>query len=149
MSTTLSTNNQVVTRFRGGADELAAVTGSTPYDADKVDAARDQAYGLIVSYIGTRFDLGHLADHPAVAALLRECELDGVEYFLWSAARSAAPERVVKKWEATVAWLRDVATGKATLPSDGTMPATDQAGTVAEVSGPGRVFTRDDMEGLI
>ena len=59
------------------------------------------------------------------------------------------PDDVAENHKAVMAWLVDIATGKADLPAvDAAVPAPATGGPVAEAHGNDRVFTREDMRGL-
>lgn len=144
---TYSTDADVERRM--GTDVLAAVTKVTPYDATEVEQARTAAYGKINGKIGVRYQAPiDLAAYPELADLLRDLELDLVEWSLWSNVRSDIPPRVQKKRDAAWEMLTDIAAGRQVLPSVGELPPTTQVDSQAKVVGPERVCTRDDMSGM-
>jgi len=146
---TFATNSDVETRIKGGTDALEAVTESTPYSADKVTAAREKAHGLILGKVGVRYAIpGDLSGYPALQTLLREFELDLVEFELWTGAQTEVPKATTRKRGYTWKYLCEVADGTATLPAAPELPATDQVDNQGTVVGPERVMTRDDLDGV-
>lgn len=146
---TFSSNADVEARIPGGVEALEALTDSVPYSAEQVNMAREKACGCIRALIGNRYQIpADLSGLPDLAGLLRAMELDLVEFELWAGRREDVPARVQKKRDQTWELLVAVSRGQAALPVPAELPPTAAAGTQGRVVGPGRVFTRDGLEGV-
>lgn len=137
---TYATQQNLVDRF--GSEELLALAdrdGDDAVDTAVVDAALADADALIDSYIGRRYTLP-LASTPArlvtVAATIARYEL----------AADRPTEQMRQDYDDAVAWLRDVAAGRAELQIEGDEP-TGEAVTI-KTSGPERVFSRTTLRGF-
>jgi hypothetical protein len=147
--TTFSTNTELVTRISGGTATLESLTDATPYDAAKVDAARQKAYGMIVGWIAARGTIpADTSAYPGLTALLREFELDLVEFELWGGVREDIPARVKERRKQTWDFLVAVSKGDAQLAGLGDLPAPEMGGTQGQVVGPERVMTRESLGGV-
>ena len=146
---TFATNSDVETRIKGGTNTLEAVTESTPYSAAKVTAAREKASGMIRGVVGVKYAIpDDLSADPRLQAMLREFELDLVEFELWSGAQTEIPKAVMVKRKKTWEYLQGVADGSITLPAVPELPETDQVDGQGDVVGPERRMTRDDLDGV-
>jgi len=142
MADTYSTTGDVEQRMT--AATLAALTQQTPYDADAVDRRRSQAYALIRGHLAAKFDLS--VDLPTETTdLLRETEIDLVEYSLWGGRREDRPKRVQKQRDDAMKMLDEIRAGTLIL-AGLTSASTRQQN--AQVVGPKRKFTRESMEGM-
>ena len=103
-----------------------------------VENAIDKAAAEINSYLGVRYPLP-LAAAPAQ---LRNLAVDMALYHLYS-RRSIMPPVRRQKYEAAVAFLKQVAAGQAIVYGAGD-PAGDNR-QVEEFSGASRVFDREDL----
>jgi phage gp36-like protein len=133
-----ATLQDLIDRF--GADELLAIAdrdGDGSVDADLVAAALADAAGTIDSYIGRRYTLPLSATPAQLTA--RACDIAR-----WLLYTDMPHERVTKAHDAAVAWLKDVAAGRADLDAGGAEPAGDGPGRVAIDSG-ARVFSDDAL----
>lgn len=117
--------------------ELTADSEDLP-DATVIADAIDKAAAEIDSYLGVRYVLP-LAGTPSQ---VRNLAVDMALYHLYS-RRSLAPQVRRQKYEAAVAFLKQVAAGQALV--DGAGEASGDQRQVAEFSGSSRVFGRDDL----
>lgn len=125
-----------------GADELVQLTDrATPpvgeIDAAVLDHALQAADGEIDSYLAARFALP-LASVPVI---LRDCACDLARYRLHD---RGTPERVQKNHDNRIAWLRDLAAGRATLAEASELLAPASGG-LAEMTSGGRIFARETI----
>lgn len=128
--------------------QLTDDAGAGVADVDQASAALREAEGEVNSFLGRRYAVPvNAGGQEALAALLRSVTLDIAEYRL-HARRLSVPDAVVRKREATVAWLRRVAAGEAVLPSVRELARNAAEGIGAEVIGPGRIMSREELEGL-
>ncbi len=144
-----ASTNELIARVGGAARaaQLTTDTGSTPDDA-RVTEALEGAEGLVTSYLAPRYALDFdTTVHTQAAALLKSLVLDCAVLNLES-LRPPVAEDVRKRYSQAMAYLRDLVSGKASLPSISQIPTANSDGTGADVDGPGRVFTHDSMEGL-
>ena len=125
-------------------EQLIALTddaGSGQMDDAKITAAIAKADGIIDSYCG------QVATVPltTVHDVIKEHSITIAIYFLFS-RRSAVPEIRRKNYEDAIAHLKDISTGKASLPPVGAseVPGGDET----EISSADRIFTRDKMKGF-
>lgn len=121
-----------------GDDELIQLTDRANPPVGAIDAsvlarALEAADGEIDSYLASRYSLP-LASVPVI---LRDCAVDIARYRLHD---RGVPDRVRDAYKDRIAWLRDVANGKAGLGLDDLSPAS--AGLPEMTSG-GRVFARE------
>jgi len=127
---------------RFGEAELLAIADRDmdgEVDAEVVSAALDDASGQIDSYIGGRYALPLSGTSGQLARIA--CDLAR-----WQLYTDAPHERVTEANKAALAWLRDVAAGRANLDIGGEKPQADPAGAPRFEGGP-RVFTRDTLAG--
>jgi phage gp36-like protein len=117
--------------------ELTTEMGEAP-DLMVVEEAIAKADGEIDAYLGIRYSLP-LAGLPDQ---VRSLSVDMALYHLYS-RRSVAPLVRRQKYEAAVAFLKQVAAGQAVVGGAGD-PAGD-AGQVEEFSGAPRVLDRDGL----
>jgi len=117
--------------------ELTAEMGEAP-DAIVVAEAIAKADGEIDAYLGVRYSLP-LAGIPDQ---VRSLSVDMALYHLYS-RRSVAPPVRRQKYEAAVAFLKQVAAGQAVLGSAGEPSAENPQ--VEEFSGASRVFDRNGL----
>lgn len=127
-----------------GEDELIQLTDRADppvgaVDADVLTRALEAADGEINSYLATRYTL------PLVIAsgdtILRDCAVDIARYRLHD---RGVPDRVKDDYKDRIAWLRDVAAGKASLGINTDDLAPASAGLPEMTSG-GRVFARETI----
>jgi phage gp36-like protein len=122
--------------------ELTAESGETP-DAEVVSAAIAQADAEIDAYLAVRYVLPLAATPARVKAL----SLDMAAYHLYS-RRSVMSETRRDKYKDAVAFLKDVAAGRAEIIGADGLELGGGAGDVTEISSAVRVFTRDDLNGF-
>jgi phage gp36-like protein len=123
--------------------ELIGLTddaGAGTMDDAKITAAIADADALIDSYCGQVTAV----PFTTVPAVIKKHSKTIAIYFLF-ARRSAVPENRAQNYKDAVAWLKDVATGKASLPPVEEGEIT--GGEEASISGETRIFTRDKMKG--
>lgn len=135
---TYATQTDLETAF--GSSEIEQLTDRAIPPAGAIDAtvvarAIDAADGEIDSYLATRYSLP-LATVPNV---LRDCAADIARYRLHD---RGAPEIVEANYKARIAWLRDVAAGRASLGGISETLTPASAGLPEMTSG-GRVFARE------
>ena len=117
--------------------ELTAESGDEP-DAAVVDEAIVKAAGEIDSYLAVRYALPLAATPPQVQSL----SVDMALYHLYS-RRSVAPEVRRQKYDAAVAFLKEVAAGQALVEEAGE-PSGDNR-RVGKFSGAPRVLGRNGL----
>ena len=127
-----------------GDDELIQLTDRADPPVGAIDAAvltraMEAADGEIDSYVASngRYSLP-LASVPAI---LRDCAVDIARYRLHD---RGVPDRVKDAYKDRIAWLRDVAAGKASL---GIAPEnlTPNSAGLPEMTSGGRVFARETL----
>lgn len=123
-----------------GSNELVQLTDRADPATGLIDAAvltraLEAADGEINSYLAARYTLP-LASVPVI---LRDCAIDIARYRLHD---RGLPDLVADNYKHRIAWLRDVAAGKASVgvPPESLTPNT--AGLPEMTSG-GRVFARE------
>jgi len=126
-----------------GDDELIQLTDRATPPAGAIDAsvlARSLAAAdaLADNYLAVRYSVP-LASTPAV--LVEAC-CDIARYELTRGPGLRATEEIERRYTQRVAWLRDVAAGRATLGAATETAAPNSAGLPEMTSG-GRVFARD------
>ncbi len=121
--------------------ELAQLTGETGELADEAVAAGalDQAEAQIDAYLGGRYAVPLNPVPPLIRGLAADLAL----YHLYS-RRSVAPPVRQKKYEAALAFLKEVARGDVSLEALGLKPAGTSR-EAPEVQSASRVFDRDRM----
>lgn len=131
----------LVARF--GEQQLLAVA-----DRDQIGelhaavlaAALADADQEIDAYLATRYRL----PLAAVPGRIKAAACDIAFYRLHPAAQ---PEDVRRRYADAIAFLRDLAAGKAALDLAGGQPQAAEGGT-ATLAGPPRVFSRETLKGL-
>lgn len=113
--------------------QLSAESGETP-DPEIVAEAIAKAAGEIDAYLAVRYVLPLTATPPQVENLAVDMAL----YHLYS-RRSVAPQVRRQKYEAAVAFLKQVAAGQAVVEG---VPGNQR---LEEFSGADRVFGRNDL----
>ncbi len=113
--------------------QLTAESGAEP-DAAVVASAISQADAEIDSYLGMRYRVPLEPAPTLVTALSADLAI----YHLYS-RRSVVPQVRRLKYEAAVAFLKQVAAGQASVEGLASEPQ------VEEISGPVRVFGRNDL----
>lgn len=127
-----------------GAAELVQLTDRADPPAGTIDAtvlARSLAAAdaLADNYLAVRYGVP-LASTPAV--LVEAC-CDIARYELTRGPGLRATEEIEKRYTQRVAWLRDVAAGRATLGA-ATETATPNSAGLPEMTSGGRVFAREN-----
>ncbi|MEZ5571173.1 MAG: DUF1320 domain-containing protein [Halioglobus sp.] len=120
--------------YRFDGESWAAVP--TP----KIDRALLDASDIADDYLRGRYTLP-LAGLPRALVLNVS---DIARYFLYD---DAVTEIVEKRYQGAVQWLGKVASGAITLDSTEASPPETSTGS-ANISGPGRIFSRDSMRDL-
>lgn len=136
---TYATQADLVTAF--GDDEVIQLSDRATPPAGEIDAAvvtraLEAADGEIDSYLASRYTLP-LASTPSI---LRDCAADIARYRLHD---RGVPDIVADNYKARVAWLRDVATGRASLGAATETMSPASAGLPEMASG-GRIFAREE-----
>ena len=124
--------------------EMTDDAGAGTADDAVITRAIGKASGEIDAYCGQRYALP-LTPVPDV---VRDYCADMAIYHLF-ARRAGAPDEWKNKYDRAVAFFKDVAAGKATLPSNpaaGSEPA--QSGGSVGFSGPARTFDRNSLKGF-
>jgi len=126
---------------RFGAEEILQLSdrdGDGVADASVVAQALGDSDALINSYLAVRMEL----PLSAVPAALVRIASDLAYCFLF---KNDPPEGAMAARDKAVKFLQDVSRGIARLDAGGAEP--EPAGETVLTSGPGKVFTRDDMGG--
>ncbi|CDI04308.1 conserved hypothetical protein [Candidatus Competibacter denitrificans Run_A_D11] len=113
--------------------QIADRDGSGAADAAAIEAVLTRADAMIDGYLAGRYALPLVAPYPPII-VGTACDL--ARYWIFD---DAAPEEVRKRFEFAMAWLKDVASGKAVL----SLPlATAEVAAIGspEFSAPTRVF---------
>ena len=127
---------------RYGEDVLIAAVGDDGrVDEARVDEALAAATAEIDSYVAVRHTLP-LSDAPAV---LRQHCVDMAVYKM-SAGSDTLTEEIKDRYRASVAWLKDLSMGRATLGTPA-KPGQTSARPVVR-TGPPRRFTRGQLQDL-
>jgi phage gp36-like protein len=137
-----ATRDDFIARY--GEDELRQITDMATPPGDTIDdaviAARlDDADAEINSYLAARVD----TPVAPVPHRVKQVACVIARYLLW---RDHASERVRQDYADAIAWLKDVAAGKAAIGDTGATEAP--SGGAPQVSAPERVFTRDTLKGF-
>lgn len=133
---TYATDQDLIQRFGQYEIEQLALTSDGTQDANRIQAALVDATAEINSYLGQRHQVPVAAPSPVLQAAC--CDM--ARYQLYAAQ---ATEEVTQRYQQRIAWLRDVASGKASL-GIAEREASSSALAVATQSG-GRVFSRDTL----
>lgn len=104
----------------------------------KIDRALTDASTIVDDYLRGRYALP-LPGIPR-SIVLHVCDI--ARYFLYD---DAATEQVAERYKAAITWLKSVAAGTVVLDST-EAPLPEQSKGSANITGPGRVFSRDTME---
>ena len=118
--------------------ELTTESGSTP-DADVVSECITKADAEIDSYLGVKYTLPFSTPPARVKSLSEDIAI----YYLFT-RRSVAPELREINYKNAIAYLRDVAAGRAVL-IDGATEAVSGSKQIPEFSYSDSVFNRDNM----
>lgn len=118
--------------------ELTAEAGDTP-DPQVVEEAISRGQAEIDAYLGTVYAVPLSPVPPLVKALA----VDLAIFHLYS-RRSVVPPVRQQKYEAAVAFLKEVAAGQAVVTSNGGEPPSSKRGA-AEVSSANRVLSRNTL----
>lgn len=135
---TYATQQDLEDRF--GSQEIVELTnraGGATIDTDVVSEALDDADATINGYLSTRYSLPL---SPVPSNLVRFAA-DIARYFLHE---DRATEGVKARYDAAIAWLKDVATGKAGLGTDASGSAPTPADTV-QFPESQKVFAREEL----
>lgn len=118
---------------------LTAETGETP-DSDIVSDAITQADAEIDSYLGVRYSLP-LSSTPEV---IKNLSVDITIYNLYC-RRDLCPDIRLKRYQAAIRWLENLAKGLVELNIDG-VEVSAGAQTTMDVDCQDRVFSRELLE---
>lgn len=132
---------QMEVRF--GEAELAQLSdpeGLTIIPAT-VEKALSDAAGLIDSYLGRRYPLPLAQVPDAVVTVCQDMAL----YNLLTLRRRGDIEDARTRYEDALAWLKDIATGRATL-GEGFLPP--QPGGMVQLTSSPRLFSREGLRGF-
>lgn len=145
MGTTYVTNAELQSRF--GDKELLQVAGDgTTLDSARVDIARDGAFNLINSHLGTKYTLPLTVTVP----VLKDCEADLARYYLYD---DNPTDHVKERFNYWTVWLADVSRGRIQLFDSNQLLVAKTGNSVTGsdgffgVNGPSKVFT-DDVKSL-
>lgn len=123
-----------------GTDELVQLTDRADPAVGAIDAAvltraLEAADGEIDSYLGARYTL----PLSSVPVILRDAAIDIARYRLHD---RGMPDLVTENYKHRIAWLRDVAAGRASV---GLAPEalTPNSAGLPEMTSGGRVFARE------
>jgi phage gp36-like protein len=131
------------------AQQLTRQSDEGPLYTAALDAALAWAYGQINSYLAVRYKVPIGAAYADAVAMLAQAELTLAEWQLWSSHGAVMAEGVKAKHDTTIAWLRDVAAGKAAIPAETVPTEAPAAGNVsASVVGAARVMSRAELDGF-
>jgi len=137
-----STQSDIEKRLSDGElVSLADLDGDSAADADVIARSIEDADSLIDSYVRTR---GLDVPLSPVPSSVRQASVTLAIYFLALGRRSVS-EDLQKAHDDTLAWLRDLAAGKATLGID-TAHTSGEPAQGVEFDGQDRVFDRDQMK---
>lgn len=133
---------QMVARF--GEQELIQLSDpeAQALNEDVIEEALKDASGVMDSYLAKRYPLP-LATIPAV---LVDCCADLALYRLMRLRRQGAVEDAKERADAAIAWLKDLASGKAIL-QELEAPAAIPGGQVRLTCSP-RLFSREGLRGF-
>ncbi len=135
---TYATQQDLVERF--GQEELIQLTDRNSVgaiDATVVAKALADADAAIDGYVASRYTL----PLSPVPAQLNRVAGDIARYYLYE---DKPTEAVQKRYDAAIAWLKDVAKGLITLGVDAAAQAPTPASTVQFEAGQ-KVFAREDL----
>lgn len=133
---TYAAEQDLIQRFGQYEIEQLALTNDGTQDANRIQAALTDATAEINSYLGQRYQVPVATPSPVLQAAC--CDI--ARYQLYAAQ---ATEEVTQRYQQRIAWLRDVASGKASL-GIAEREASGSTLAVATQSG-GRVFSRDTL----
>ncbi len=143
------TNSDIETRL--GTTRYVQLTddaGTGSANTAVADEVRLGAVGEVDSYLAPRYAVPiDLVTHVETAGPIKSAALDLAEYRL-HARRREVPVGVIGKRDTTLAWLRNIAAGEASLPSVAELPANAAAGPRATTTGAARVLSREELEGF-
>lgn len=136
---------------RFGARELAQLLGTGEFAGPKAEtgrlysAAAADADAIVDSYLAQRGGVTLPLDTPHARVL--ELAADLTRYKLYDDVKDEEkPPAIVARYRAAIAYLKDVAAGKATIP--GLFPDPVEAGpNTVQVYAKERVFTDDTLAG--
>ena len=126
--------------------QLTDDTGSGVEDEDKVTEARLAAEGEVDSYVGRRYCVPvETVSQAEVLNILKSVTLDLATFRLYLRKPPMAKE-VEAQHEAVLAWLKDVAEGRAVLPATAELPEAVAGGVRAQACGSKRALSRRLMK---
>ena len=102
--------------------QLTDFAGTGEIDSGRIDAAIAAASGIVDSYCAARYSLP-----LAISEQIKDTALSICIYKLHS-LRQLSPDKVRLDYEDAIAFLKDVAAGKATLDQSGTVQAVPSVG---------------------
>jgi phage gp36-like protein len=140
------TNNDIESRLGTAAYvQCADDDGDGVANAGVVDEVRLAAEGEVNSHLGQRYGVPvDLTVHAELADVLRSITLDIAEYRL-RARRPPASAESLRRYNDTIAWLRNIAAGVAELPSSEALPANPAYRPFAAGSSEPRLLSRDEL----
>lgn len=122
--------------------------GTGQADTDKVDEARLGGEGEVDSYLAPRYAVPvDVTEYAELAGLLKSITLDLVEFRL-QCRRPPVADEVIRKRDAAIDWLRDVARGAANLPAESELPTRETQGLQPEALGRRRILTNEELEAI-
>lgn len=158
MALDYATTTQLIARFE---DELAVAHLTDNADEGTPDTSvltdiLEAAETFINGYLGRKYLIPiEVAGDKDLIRAMREVTLDIAQYRLLSRGDFVS-EAKLRMYNEAVAWLKDIATGKAVLPAPGVHASTTSRspvmrwGVAGEAGGTesNRVFTRENQGGL-
>lgn len=137
---TYATTQDIADRYGQGVLDAIDRDGNGQADMGALDKALADASALIDSYLSQRYTL----PLPAVPEALKRACVDVALYQVVREGTQAADDYRLR-YEDAIAWLRDLAAGKAALD----LPAPQQAtGNQIRVVSADRRFTRESLKGM-
>ena len=128
-------------------DRVSFTTANDAVGQEILDAAHGEVNGWLAKRYAVPIDV---STDTTLAQRLKGVTLDLCEKVAWetSTARTTTPKRVGENYSEAIAWLRDVAAGKASLPAVAAFPGPAADGASATALGRDQVFTEDDTAGI-
>lgn len=127
---------------RFGAVEVADLLdrdNSGAADTNALSSAQADADALVDGYLAGRY----VVPLETVPALILGISANLVRYILWG---NNAPDEIRKRYEDSIARLKDIAAGKLNIPTEVLAASSDASGV--EYYADDRVFTSDSLAGF-